>query len=221
MSRVMATAVLVVVVVFAAGCSSGPAQTPVAIAGDRDRLTVAAQLTSSSGSLHVAVVVRNGRTESAFLVPDQCGRITEVVLARTRFEPEGSSWGGSAQAVKELILDDQLSRQHPDRFHPRLPGDTSSEVPECVRPDRPAQLAPGQEVAERWELPLGYAYSLLAVGSAASAVRVEVVEARAPDRLEFLDILPTGGADEERAGRNLRVDQPVAGVIDRPAPVDD
>lgn len=221
MNPAVAAAALVVALEIAAGCSVEPAATPLAMAGERDGLTIAALLTARSGSLHVGVVVRNGRTESAYLDADQCGRITEVVLARTQFEPEGATWTGSAQAVKELILDDQLSSQHPDGFHPRRPTDASSEIPECVRPDRPVQLGPGQEVAERWELPAGSAYTLDAVGSAATVVRVEVVEARAPDELEFLNILPPGSADEERAGRNLRVDQPAASVIERPAPVDD
>jgi hypothetical protein len=120
------------------------------------------------------------------------------------------------QALKELVLDDQRSRQSPDRFHPRRPSDDTSQVPACKRPEAPVELLPGQEVAERWELPLTFAYGLDAVGSGAGVVRVEAVESK-PDEFEFLDILPSGTADAVRAGRNVRIELPASAVIQRAA----
>jgi hypothetical protein len=97
------------------------------------------------------------------------------------------------------------------------PGGCSQATPECERPDRPVEIGPGQIIAERWELPLVYAYGLDAVGSGHTLVRAEIVESRTPDRLEYLDMLPTGEVDEARTGRGLRVEVPASGIIDAPA----
>lgn len=98
----------------------------------------------------------------------------------------------SLGVVKRFILVDQRSRQDPDRFQPRRPGETSSKPPPCVRPKRAVALKPGDKVEERWELPFDDAFALQAVGSAQSLVRAEVVEPRDPKEPEFLDMLPTG-----------------------------
>jgi hypothetical protein len=186
----------------------------VAATANRDGLVLRAQIRGGGDALHVRTTVRNERATAVHLVPDQCGRVTEVLLPRTRFQPEGRSWSGSVQAAKAFVLRDQRSRQGPDRFHPRRPGDTSSTPPPCTRPARPVRLPPGGEIAERWELPLAAAYGFQEVGSAGSVVRAEVVEAEAPDELEFLDVLPAGEADDRRAGRNLRIERATSSVID-------
>jgi hypothetical protein len=190
------------------------------LSGDRDGLMLHAEMNATANSVVIEVVVRNTRDEPVHLASDQCGRVSEVRLARTQFEPEGERWSGSLQAVKDLILDDQLSRQRADRFHPRTPGDSSDRVPECNRPERPIRLAPGDEIAERWELPLDAATVLPEVGSAAAVIRVEVVEARSPDELEFIDIYQDRFAGEEREGRNLRIEAPAESVV-RQAPTAD
>lgn len=191
------------------------------LSGDRDGLVLQAEMHATANSVVIEVVVRNDRTEVVHLASDQCGRVTEARLVRTQFEPEGDRWSGSVQAVKDLILDDQLSRQPADRFHPRVPGDPSERVPECNRPERPIPLDPGDTIAERWELPLDSARVLAEVGSAASVVRLEVVEARSPDELEFIDIYYQDRlADEERRGRNLRIEAPAESVVRQAPPAE-
>ena len=173
------------------------------------------RLTATRGSLVVETRVANRRVKPAYLVPDQCGRVTEVVLARTRFEPTGRRWTGSLQAVKRYVLAQQRSSQDPDRFQPRRPGESSSKVPPCRRPARPIRLGSGKAIDERWELPFTDAYGLAAVGSANSVVRVEVVEARRANEQEFLDMLPTGEAEHARRGRRLRLQERVSRVATR------
>ncbi len=194
-----------------------PAAEPIPLGGDRDGLILRADVTATGASVVVETLVRNDRAQPVHLVPDQCGRVIDVFLRRTRLQPEGRSWTGSLQAVKDLVLRDQDLRQRADPFHPRLVGDSSSTTPPCARPERPIALAPGDEIAERWELPLTAAYGLDAVGSDATAILIEVVEARAPDEPEFLDMLFFDPDDESRAGRNLRVELPAAEVLDREA----
>ena len=198
------------------GCS-GPTPPPAVLplSAERDGLALQVHLRATGEALFIETRVRNDRAEPIHLVPDQCGRVTEALLVRTQPEPEGATWTGSLQAAKALILDDQRSRQFPDRFHPRIPGETSSRVPECTRPDRLVRLDPGDEIAERWELPLAAAYALYAVGSDGMAVRVEVVEGVRPDALEFLDVDPHTLTDELREGRNVRIERPASTLLSR------
>ena len=199
------------------------AETPIPagiLSGDRDGLVLQAEMHATANSVVIEVVVRNDRTELVHLASDQCGRVTEARLVRTQFEPEGDRWSGSVQAVKDLILDDKLSSQPADRFHPRVPGDPSERVPECNRPERPIPLGSGDAIVERWELPLDSATVLAEVGSAASVVRLEVVEARSPDELEFIDIYQDRFADEERRGRNLRIEAPAESVVRQAPPAE-
>ena len=215
LTRLSAVATLAIVSV---ACALAPP--PVGTSADRDGLGLKVSVQATKSSIVVETIVRNDRAEPVHLVPDQCGRVTEVLMARTTFEAEGEEWDGSLQAAKDMILRDQLSRQGPDRFHPRIPGSRSSDTPPCQRPDAPVRLPPGAEIGERWELPFGDMFGaqvLSAVGSAESVVRVELVEARAPDELEFLDIMQAGSpeADEARRGRALRADVAASAVIDR------
>jgi hypothetical protein len=216
MHRAVSIALIAVAAAVLGACSGPqPPRAALSLSGDRDGLTLEVRLRATREALLIETLVRNGRAEPVHLVPDQCGRVTEALLVRTTLEPEGVSWTGSVQAAKDLVLDDQASRQFPDRFHPRVPGDSSSRVPDCVRPERPVPLGAGDEIAERWELPFAAAYALDAVGSDGSAVRVEVVEALAPDELEFLDILRAGQADEAREGRNVRIERAASTLLNR------
>ena len=86
---------------------------PVSISGEHDGLAVEGQVTSTGSSIAVDVVVRNDRDEPIHLVPDQCGRVVDVELERTTFQPEGTRWDGSVQAVKEIVLNDQRSPRRP------------------------------------------------------------------------------------------------------------
>jgi hypothetical protein len=181
-----------------AGCPHGGSAPAATGAGDRWGLQARMTLTSTGSSIVVEMHLVNRRHRVVHVVPDQCGRISEVVLARTRFEPVGRKWTGSLGAVKRFILVDQRSPQDPDRFQPRRPGETSSKPPPCVRPKRPVALKPGARVDERWELPFDDACALQAVGAAHSLVRAEVVEPRDPKEPEFLDMLPTGWAEQNR-----------------------
>jgi hypothetical protein len=213
-------AVAAIVVAAAAAWSSrgrnnaGPAAVE---SGNRRGLTLRTALSATRHFLVLETRVANKRGKRIRLVPDQCGRITEVVLARTQFDPKGRTWTGSLQAVKRFILNEQRLRQDPDRFQPRRPGETSSKPPPCERPARPVTLAPGQTIRERWELPFSSAYAFEVVGSAHTVVRSEVVEARRGDEPEFLDMLITGEAEDARRGRNLKVEQPTSLVVRRPA----
>ena len=174
-------------------------------AGDRRGLVLGMNVSATSGSLIVRTHVENRRSKPVRLEPDQCGRVTEVVLARTRFEPRGRTWRGSLRAVKKYILTDQRLRQDPDRFAPRQLGETSSEPPPCQRPERPVELDAGRSIDERWELPFSSTQTIRAVGSAHSVVRTEIVEARNPAQPQYLDIFMTGEAGAARRGRNLRL----------------
>ena len=198
-----------------AACS--PAPEPVAVAGEHDGLTVEGQVTSTGGSIAVDVVVRNNREEPIHLVPDQCGRVVDAELERTEFLPEGKRWEGSVQAVKDLVLRDQEFLDRPDSFAPRRVGDASSTVPDCVRPQLLVTLAPGDEIAERWELPFQSAYALRTLGSDETMVTLEALEARDPSELEFLDILPASTEDAHREGRVVRAELPLAEVLQREA----
>ncbi|HEV8251610.1 MAG TPA: DUF4241 domain-containing protein [Gaiellaceae bacterium] len=212
-------AALVLGAALLTACSGGDHQRSISVSGEREGLSLEAKVSARGDSLFVEARVRNDRARPVYLDADQCGRVTEAVLARTKLEPEGRRWHGPLAAAKRYVVKDQVSRQGPDRFAPRIPGETSADPPPCVRPERPRRLRPGQEIAERWELPFGSSLGLAAVGSAATLVRVDVVEAKALDELDFLDILPTGAAEAVRAGRKVRVEQPVSAVLDR-APTD-
>jgi hypothetical protein len=192
-----------------AGCGHGHASPAVTTEGDRDGLRARMTLTATGSSLVVETHLVNRRGRVVHVVPDQCGRITDVVLARTRFEPNGRKWAGSLGAVKRFILIDQRSRQEPDRFEPRPRG-------ECVRPKLPIALSPGEAVDERRELPFKGSLALDAVGSAHSLVRTEVLEPRDPNEPEFLDMLPTFAAESARRGRALRLEVRAEQVVHRP-----
>jgi Protein of unknown function (DUF4241) len=196
-------------------CAGAPAATPVTSTAERGGMALEVALSAGPDSLVVTSQLENEGSEPVHVVPTQCGRVMEALLARTIMSDEGHSWGGSVGALKELVLDRQEWDDRPDRFEPRRPGDASSATPECVSPEGPAELAPGAVVEERWELPFRRAETLADVGSAASYVRVEAVEARSPEHVEFLDFEWEGMADDERAGRNVRVELPVEQVLQR------
>jgi hypothetical protein len=189
------------------------AASPTGLVAERDGLVLEAELQATTTELIAEIVVRNERAGVLHLVSDQCGHVAEVMLVRTVLEPEGRRWRGSIQAAKELILRDQVSRQRPDRFHPpRPPADAGPEA-FCPRPEAPIALAPGEELAERWTLPRLFASALDKVGSEGSAIRVEIVEARSADELEFLNVLSWVDADGDRAGRNVRIERPAAEIV--------
>jgi hypothetical protein len=214
------TLALAALVAALAGCASTP---PTRVTGTHHGLTLTADISGTSDSIVVDAWLRNDRDEAVYVVPDQCGRVVDVELERTHLEPEGIRWDGPLQAAKELVLDDQRSDQGPDAFHPRRVGQTSSDVPECVRPERVTRLDPGVEIAERWELPFewqrGPSRALAELGSDGTRIGLEAVEARDPDRLEFLDILRAVDEDADRAGRLVRAEIPTSTVLTR-EPID-
>ena len=73
-------------------------------------------------------------------------------LERTEFLPEGQRWDGSIQAVKDLVLGGQRFLDRPDSFAPRRLSGRTDAPPDCIRPQQPIRLGPGEEIAERWEL---------------------------------------------------------------------
>jgi hypothetical protein len=198
-------------------CACSPAPVPVAISGDHDGLTISANVSAKDRSITIDTRVRNEREEPIHLVPDQCGRVTDVELERTESLPEGQRWDGAIQSVKDLVLRDQHVLDRPDPFHPRRLTGTTDAPPDCIRPQQPIRLGPGEEIAERWELPLDSSLALKERGSAGTVVSLEAVEARDPDEPEFLDILPFDAEEEARQGRVVRAELPLSDVLDRGA----
>ena len=70
------------------------------MSGARDGLSLAAKTSADGSTLFVDMLVRNNRPRTVYLDADQCGRVTEAVLARTKFEPVGRTWHGSLGAAK-------------------------------------------------------------------------------------------------------------------------
>ena len=205
---------LVAVTTALAACA--PAATATTrISGDHDGLTLTADVSTSSDRIVVEAVVHNGRDETVFLVPDQCGHVIDAELERTVSQPEGQVWDGSVQAVKDLVLKDQRSDQFPDPFWDARVADPSSGAPECRKPSQPTTLAPGDEIDERRVLPLASAFALAEVGSDDMRIGLEAVEARDPDTMEYLGILPHDMEDADRIGRVVRAELPASDVIDR------
>jgi hypothetical protein len=97
-------ALLVVALATPIACTHAASRPVVTTSGDRSGLKLRMTLTSTSSSFVVETRVANRRRTAVHLVPDQCGRVTEVVLARTGFEPVGRSWPGSLGAVKHNIV---------------------------------------------------------------------------------------------------------------------
>ena len=187
------------------------------MSGDHDRLRVEGQVRATASSIAVDVQVRNDRDEPITLVPDQCGRVTDVELERTVFRAEGKRWDGSVQAVKELVLRDQQFDDTPDSFAPRRVGDSSSATPDCHRPDQLIVLEPGATIAERWELPFDMSRTLKEVGSDAAAVSVEAIEARDTNEMEYSTVVSFADEDAVREGRATRAVLPLSDVLDRTA----
>ena len=205
---------LVAVTTALAACA--PAATATThISGDHDGLTLTADVSTSSDTIVVDAVVHNGRDETVYLVPDQCGHVIDAELERTVSQPEGQTCDGSIQAVKDLVLEDQRSDQFPDPFWDARVADPSSGAPECQKPYQPTTLAPGDEIDERRVLPLASAFALAEVGSDDMRIGLEAVEARDPDTMEYLDILPQTMEDADRVGRVVRAELPASAVIDR------
>ena len=204
----------------AAQVTEGPPERPsvswVTRTAERDGLVLRAEIVQAHGAIAVETRLENRRSEPAGLVPDQCGRVTESVVRRTRLDPTGHHWDGSAGALKRLVLRRQVSRQKPESLAPRRPGESSSAVPDCERPRGRVRLAPGGTIRERWEL--RDSRTLDAVGSARAAVQVSAVEAGPSDTTELLDLRSDETARRRRA-RTVRIEAPVAAVLSRlPAP---
>lgn len=207
-------AVLTVVIASAAeACGSSDVPT-ITSSGDHDGLTLEVSLRATGDSLRAETVLRNTRDTEVHLDATQCGRVTEVILARTAFQPEGQSYTGSLDAVKQLVLRQQRSNQIDDSFAPRR-GPGGSDVPECVRPTQPVTMSPGGTITESWELPFATAYGLAEVGTEHMDVRAAAVESVAADTLGFIDVLPPGQADAARTGRVVSAATPASAVLDR------
>lgn len=187
-----------------------------ALSGERDGLRLDVELTQAGGVIAAEAQLENRRGAPVFLVPDQCGRVTEALLVRTKHAAAGRAWAGSVGQLNRLVLERQRSDEGPERMAPRVPGGDLHAVPRCERPSRPVRLAPGDTVKERWESDPLMDQTLAAVGSEHTKLRVEVVEARGPAETEYLDIVPAAQAETARAGRRLRVEQRASAVIDRP-----
>jgi hypothetical protein len=204
------------VLAAAAGCDSSGGVRRAATVGERDGLHVRVDLVQAHGIIAAEVLVENRRRTPAFLVPDQCGRVTEAMLVRTKYQPEGRTWPGSLQRLKQLVLERQEQSQAPERLAPRRPGDGSQAVPRCERPRHVVELAPAATVRERWQVDPLFMRTLDAVGSENTKARVEVVEARDAADTELLDVVPAGEADAARAGRRLRLEMSASAVVDHP-----
>jgi hypothetical protein len=204
-----------VLVIAATACA--PAPESVAVSGEHDGLTLAASVTDTGHSIAVDVVVGNARDKPLLLVPDQCGRVTDVELERTELRPEGRRWDGPIQTVKEFVLDEQGFLDRPDSFAPRRVGDGSSEVPECARLETFVTLEAGGQIAERWELPVDGSFALKELGAAGTLLSLEAVEPMDPNEMQFLDMLGFEAEQAVRAGRTARAELPLSDVTERAA----
>jgi hypothetical protein len=108
----------VIVLLVPMGCA-GDDKPAVTASADHSGLTLEVSLRPTGGSLRAETVLRNTRDTEVHLDATECGRATEVILARTAFEPEGQSYTGSLDAVKQLVLRQQRSNQIDDSFAPR------------------------------------------------------------------------------------------------------
>ena len=198
-----------------AACS--PAPEPVPVSAEHDGLAVEGQVTSTGGSIAVDVVVRNNREEPIHLVPDQCGRVVDVELERTAFQPEGTRWEGSVQAVKELVLRDQeFLDDGPDFVRAascrrllvasaRLSSPRTADHPRAGRRDRRALGAAAHMSA----------YALAKLGSDDSVVTLEAIEARDPSEIELLRHRVLLGRRRAPRGRVVRAELPLSEVLHR------
>src|SRR4051794_16188237 len=211
--RAVVVALLGISALLSVGC--GTNELPVVTAsGDHDGLILDVRLRPAAESIRADAVVRNTRDTAVHLDATQCGRVTEVILARTVLEADGASYAGSLDAVKQLLLRQQRSNQNDDPFAPRS-GKTGSRVPACVRPTRPVTIAPGGSISESWELPFATASGLAEVGSDHMSVQAAAVESEDAETLRFIDILPPGQGDEARAGRAVSAMAGASAVVQR------
>ena len=109
---------------------------------------------------------------------------------------------GPSPRSRRLILADQRSRAGSGAVRAAKRQRRLRGSPIANARTSPVSLAAGASIEERRELPIDASDGLAAVGSANTTVRAEAVEAVAPDRITFLDILPTGATEEQRAGRS-------------------
>src|SRR5688500_16475799 len=89
-----------------------------AVSGERDGLRLDVEFTQAGGVIAAEVRLENRRAAPVFLVPDQCGRVTEALLVRTKHAPAGRAWAGSLGELKRLVLERQRSGEGPERMAP-------------------------------------------------------------------------------------------------------
>src|SRR4051812_37897490 len=98
--RPVAVSVWAILVAMSTGACTTPETSRTTATGDHDGLIVEMSLHPTSDSLVVDTTVRNARGTAVHLDASQCGRVTEVILARTFFQPEGATYSGSIDALK-------------------------------------------------------------------------------------------------------------------------
>jgi hypothetical protein len=193
---------------LAAGCGADAPTS--AVTAERDGLELRATVQRSDDAIVVDTRVRNTRREPARLATDLCGRITVAVVAPETFAPEGATWSGTLQAAKRHVLRQQIARQLVG-FEARSSGDgVSADRPDCEVPRQPRELAPGQEIRERWVRSLrtedGDEIEISGI------VRVALVEDGIVDGLDRPHVFATGASPGQFVGRALQVEQPLGGT---------
>ena len=149
----------------AAGDGSDDRSRRAEMTGERNGLHLRVQVVQANGVIAVETEVENRRRRPAFLVPDQCGRVTEALLVRTKFQPEGRTWSKSLQGLKRLVLDQQERSRglsvwpHAGRAMPRMRSRPVSALGgSCAWPRMPSRASVGRSsrtpstCSMRWDL---------------------------------------------------------------------
>ena len=209
--RCPALAALLVVGIVASGCSAERAATAV---GDHGGLDLQLELSSTNGVLAARTVVRNTRAHPISLDADQCGRgrrrrhRPHDVRAGRR-DADGVRRRGEEERPRRSAILARIrsgSRREPSAA-PRSPG-ANARTSRCRwQPAHPSKNAESCRSAHRVAWPRS--------GPRTRSSGPQAVEAVAPDRITFLDSLPTGATEEQRAGRSVTVEIPTSSVLER------
>src|SRR3954447_18821069 len=96
----------------AAGCG-GPSEARVTTTQVSDGIAMQMTLGATHDGLSVEARIENQRTEPLVLRQDGCGYAGVSEAARPPHQPRGRRWGGSIQALKRFVLEDQAASEAP------------------------------------------------------------------------------------------------------------
>ncbi len=154
--------------IVAAGCG-GPSEARVTTTQVSDGIAVQMTLGATHDGLSVEARIENQRTEPLVLRQDGCGYAGVAEVARTTRRPRGRAWGGSIQALKRLVLEDQAASEAPEPMtavRTKCVGEGSAET---------LTIKPGAVRKERW-ITRAHPSMLDVVGSEHAVARLKLFE---------------------------------------------